>query len=240
MRGGPPERRAFNRGEWHYVNLPLFLTDAAWAELAGRLTVNVTMDPPTDATRDTQKMNVVQVIRFARKQLADTQAGPEARAVMLAWLFHDVGDIHQPLHSSALFSTRLFRDGDRGGNSIKTSQSGNLHTLWDQFPGSSDTYRGARNKAIADIANPELVALGTKAKALLDEKVWLDESHDLAKRLAYSAEVLDALRKMEATGANVEEIGLSETYLRAGGRESERRLVLAGYRRGAVLKQLAN
>src|SRR5689334_6447698 len=27
VRGGPPERRAFNRAEWHYINRPVFLTD---------------------------------------------------------------------------------------------------------------------------------------------------------------------------------------------------------------------
>jgi S1/P1 nuclease len=183
----------------------------------------------------------VQAIRLARTVVSDERATPDARAVMLAWLFHDVGDIHQPLHSSALFSARLFREGDRGGNSIRSSQSGNLHALWDQFPGRGDTYRGARNKAIADLANPELVALGTKAEAVLDEKAWLDESHDLAlaKTAAYAPDVLDALRMTEAAGGDVEEIGLSEAYLKAGGHESARRLVQAGYRLGAVLKQLA-
>jgi hypothetical protein len=43
---------------------------------------------------------------------------------------------------------------------------------------------------------------------------------------------------MEAAGKDVEEIGLSEAYLRAGGRVTETRLVQAGYRLGAVLKQV--
>jgi S1/P1 nuclease len=37
VRSGPVEKRAFNRGEWHYVNVPHFLTEAARSELAGRL-----------------------------------------------------------------------------------------------------------------------------------------------------------------------------------------------------------
>jgi hypothetical protein len=68
--------------------------------------------------------------------------------VILAWLFHDVGDIHQPLHSTALFSLRLFREGDCGGNLIKTFQAFNLHAVWDQFPGRGDGYQESRNKAI--------------------------------------------------------------------------------------------
>jgi S1/P1 Nuclease len=130
VRGGPPERRAFNRGEWHYVNVPHFLTDDARAKLEGRLTVNVATDPPG--------------------------------------VFHTVGDIHQPLHATAMFSPRLFPDGDRGGNSIKTRQAGNLHSLWDGFPGRTDTYRGARNRALGDMAEKDLAMLGGEAATVLD------------------------------------------------------------------------
>ena len=101
VRSGPADKRAFNRSEWHYVNVPVFLTEAARTELNGRLTVNLAMDPPPDATLDTQRMNVVQAIRFARAVIGDERVTLDSRAVMLAWLFHDVGDIHQPLHSSA-------------------------------------------------------------------------------------------------------------------------------------------
>src|SRR5262245_6952733 len=94
-------------------------------------------------------MNVTQVIRFRTKTTADETASPQDCAVMLAWIFHTVGDIHQPLHGAALVSTRLFRDGDRGGNSIKTLQSGNLHAAWDNFPGRGDSYRQVRNRAIS-------------------------------------------------------------------------------------------
>ena len=76
------------------------------------------------------------------------RTSPETRGLLLAWLFHDVGDIHQPLHSSALFSTRLFPDGDRGGNSVKTREAGNLHSLWDGFAGRNTEFRTAHNKAI--------------------------------------------------------------------------------------------
>ena len=116
VRGGPPEKRAFNRSEWHYINLPLFLSDAAKAELEGKLTANVVTDVPAEATTDTVRMNVVQAIRFARSECANSAASPESRAVLLAWLFHTVGDIHQPLHGTAMFSPRLFPEGDRGGN----------------------------------------------------------------------------------------------------------------------------
>ena len=42
---------------------------------------------------------------------------PERRGITLTWLFHLVGDIHQPLHDVQLF-TREYPDGDRGGSNI--------------------------------------------------------------------------------------------------------------------------
>jgi hypothetical protein len=240
VRGGPPARRALNRPEWHYVNLPHYLTDAARAELAGRLTINVATDPPPDATLETPHLNIVQTIRFARRVVADRTASPQDRAVLLAWIFHDVGDIHQPLHSVALFSSRLFPEGDRGGNSVKSRQSGNLHALWDQFPGRDDSYRAARNRAIELAGDQRFQQIRTDAAASLNEQDWRDESHGLAKFAAYADEVLATLRRMDEVGAAVEGIDLSEEYLKTGGRVAELRIVQAGYRLGAILKKIAN
>ena len=51
------------------------------------------------------------------------------------WLFHLVGDVHQPLHTVSLFKTK-YPDGDRGGNLVfvRAKRSGailDLHQLWD-------------------------------------------------------------------------------------------------------------
>jgi len=49
----------------------------------------------------------------------------ERKAIGLAWLFHLVGDIHQPLHTAQLF-TIDYPKGDRGGNEIcvRVTQAG--------------------------------------------------------------------------------------------------------------------
>lgn len=55
------------------------------------------------------------------------------KSMMLRYLIHVLGDIHQPLHASALFN-EVFKDGDQGGNLflIKyNSEIGNLHKLFD-------------------------------------------------------------------------------------------------------------
>jgi hypothetical protein len=41
----------------------------------------------------------------------------ERKTISLAWLFHLVGDIHQPPHTTQLFTVE-YPKGDRGGNEI--------------------------------------------------------------------------------------------------------------------------
>lgn len=240
VRSGPPERTAFHRPTWHYVDLPLFLDAPSRLALEGKVKENVLLAPPEGATSDTQELNVTQAIRLARRIAADRGASPETRAVMLAWVFHTVGDIHQPCHSTGLFSQKLFPAGDQGANKIKVAQSYNLHGLWDGFLGQNAEFRDVRNRAIALTKADDFVELGTAAAAELDEKAWRDESHLLAITATYDAEILLALRKAEAAGElPAEPLVLSEDYLKLGGKLSERRVIQAGYRLGAVLKSIA-
>lgn len=237
VRSGPAAKTAFHRATWHYINVPHFLSEAAQTELPGGLMLNLALDPPIAATTDTQELNIVQVIRLARKTCADRQADPASRGLLLAWLMHDAGDLHQPLHATAMFSPRLFPAGDRGGNSVKTKQAFNLHSLWDQFPGRDDRLREARNAALVLINDQEHAAAGQLAANQLDERVWMEESHRLAGEHVYDGEVRAALGQMEAAGS-IETIELSEAYLQASGKLAQRRMVEAGYRLGAVLKQV--
>lgn len=240
IRSGPPARTAFHRPTWHYMDVPHFLDDASRAALEGSIKENLALVPPPEATPDTQELNVIQTIRFARKLAADKEAAPETRAVMLAWLFHTVGDIHQPCHSTGLFSRKLFPEGDQGGNKIKLTQTYNLHSLWDGFLGQNAEYRDVRNRAIAFTKAAAFVKLGTAAAGELDETAWRDESHLLALTATYDPEIMIALRKAEASGAaTAEPLTLSEDYLKMGGRLAERRVIQAGYRLGAVLKAVA-
>jgi hypothetical protein len=237
IRFGPAEKTAFNRPEWHYINLPFFLSGEDSQLLGGKLTANVSMRPAEHASLDTLPMNIVQVIALAKRELAEKTASPAERALLLSWLFHDVGDVHQPLHSSAIYSARLFPEGDRGGNSIKTRQSRNLHALWDQFLGSDDTYRAVRNKALLLMADERLAAEGRHAALVLDSEVWARESHELAKTAAYDAEIMAALRRMEGLG-EIGTIDLSESYLKRGGALAEKLVVKAGFRLAAMIKAI--
>jgi hypothetical protein len=240
IRSGPAEKTAFSRPEWHYINGPVFLDSAAREALEGKLPINTEKNPPADATWETGRMNVMQALRLARERLRTKDASPTERAVLLAWVYHLVGDIHQPLHSSALVSQRLFPEGDRGGNSIKLKQRYNLHSLWDGFPGEAMEYRMARNRAVVYAEQEPWRTLGKSAAAELHETVWLAESELVAKINVYDEEVLAAVAKMESGGGAMQEIELSERYLKAGGGMAEWRMVQAGYRLGAVVKGIVS
>ena len=108
--------KAQHRGQWHYINWP-FRPD-------GEI---VTTKPPEDVNILTALAENQRIVREAKD--------PDKRAIALAWLFHLVGDIHQPLHTVQLF-TREYPNGDRGGNEICVRVAADraaidLHRLWD-------------------------------------------------------------------------------------------------------------
>jgi S1/P1 nuclease len=77
----------------------------------------------------------------------------EQKAIALAWLFHLVGDIHQPLHTAQLFTVD-YPNGDRGGNEIclRVRQAGqpiDLHRFWDGVITSSSNLTRLRNEAMS-------------------------------------------------------------------------------------------
>jgi S1/P1 Nuclease len=234
----PGKRQKYHRGTWHFINLPHYLTDADERVLKDgiRDKVNISFDVPTD-TEGKKSMNVVQAIAHSKSIVMDPKAEPEERALHLSWLIHLVGDIHQPLHSTALFSRELFPDGDQGGNKIPTNRSRNLHSVWDGFPGSPQ-FTTTRNRAIKLLNDSEMKDLGEKAAEVQDVIKWLDESHMLAKTEAYDGAVMGFLREQERNRPNSDlpQLELSEDYLHRGGEIARRRLVQAGYRLGKLLE----
>ncbi len=130
VRGFQREDRKYHHPTWHYLDIPVYLTPEDQTEMATKVKFNDSLDPP--ATQQ-EEMNAVQAIRLARRLLADQSTPDDQKAILLCWVFHLIGDIHQPLHSTAMVSKNLFPTGDRGGNSIKTDQRGNLHSVWGRF-----------------------------------------------------------------------------------------------------------
>ena len=97
--------------------------------------------------------------RLTPEQIAKTETDPVRKAIALTWLFHLVGDVHQPLHTVQIVTTD-YPNGDRGGNAICVrAPSGNsmdLHRFWDGVITSSNNTARLKNEATTLINRPEL------------------------------------------------------------------------------------
>jgi hypothetical protein len=77
----------------------------------------------------------IEALTLTAAMLSDPETGPAEQAFALCWVMHIVGDIHQPLHVSDLFS-KDFPTGNAGGTlsyvlDPVTKTPIPLHILWD-------------------------------------------------------------------------------------------------------------
>jgi hypothetical protein len=77
--------KAQNRPRWHYINLP-FKPEG---------------QPLSVQIREPEAVNILTAMA-ENERIVKNENDAERRAIALAWLFHLVGDIHQPLHTAQL------------------------------------------------------------------------------------------------------------------------------------------
>jgi hypothetical protein len=92
--------RQYHRGPWHYINWPFKPEE----------------QPASVQIREPEPVNILTALA-ENERVVKQESNPERRAIALAWLFHLVGDIHQPFHTAQLF-TADYPQGDRGENEI--------------------------------------------------------------------------------------------------------------------------
>jgi S1/P1 Nuclease len=100
--------KAQHRPPWHYINIP-FKPEG---------------QPASVQIREPEPVNILTALA-ENESLLKNEKDAERKAIALAWLFHLVGDIHQPLHTAQLFTVE-YPKGDRGGNEIcvRVTQAG--------------------------------------------------------------------------------------------------------------------
>jgi hypothetical protein len=224
----------FSRPWWHFVNEPIFLNDEERRQLQDEIHVNRRRDLPEDT--DDTNMNVIQALKNSAKIVRDKNAPAEKRSVHLCWLMHLTGDSHQPLHSAALFTTHRFRKGDHGGNYVNFDHGWDLHGFWDEQISNDDPFETLRSIATDLQQNPKLKAVGTQAAKNLDPGKWIDEGFDIAKRNAYTPEVLKKVAAREGH-SHLGELDLSPKYKIEAEEIAERRAVESGYRLAASIQE---
>jgi hypothetical protein len=164
--------RAQNRPPWHYINLP-FKPEG---------------QPATVQVREPEPVNILTALA-ENESVVRNESQPERKAIALAWLFHLVGDIHQPLHTTQLFTVE-YPKGDRGGNEIcvRVTQSGqpiNLHRFWDGVITSSQNLTRLQNEATALRNRQEFQRSQLTELANTDFESCAKESFEIATKIAY-------------------------------------------------------
>lgn len=163
-----PERRdRYHRSSWHYIN---YFWDQGGPNGTPR-------DRPDVAPRPT---NVVERLGALRVSLADRDRPAAERGIDLAWVLHLVGDVHQPLHTSARI-TETEPEGDRGGNLFYLARRSNLHAYWDRILRRSPRFFWTVDRLADEIGrrHPEPPPPG------FDFAAWAKEGYRTAKAVVY-------------------------------------------------------
>lgn len=178
----------YSRGEDHYVNIPLIPPgDAEF--FAGKTLI------------DPDLPNILTALKSRCNDIKTKTAADEDKAVALCWVFHLIGDIHQPMHNVSYFSSDIaFRKGDLGGNKFGVkdgTKRWKLHAYWDDLLGrdtdyADDTFAHQAELYRAAIKVAERLRareLNDEDKAALEKNVtfdsWSREGFELAKNVAY-------------------------------------------------------
>ena len=200
--------------QWHFVNDPFF-------------------DGVDEVEIEQPEINAEERINSIVNNLKQGGTGSAAGdAKMIAYLFHLVGDIHQPLHSTSRYFPANM-GGDLGGNSFLINHpKKNLHSFWDAAGGFFNfqdvrrplTRAGRQTLSdFADKATEEYPSSSPEWKDL-SVKQWVAESHDLAVSAAYKG-----IRQ----GAKP-----SRAYQERAQGVAGRRLAMAGYRLAELLNEI--
>jgi hypothetical protein len=205
---------------WHYVDFPFF--DGV----------------PETAAAGPDAENALARINWAVASLKHGTTGKDKTdAELVGFLFHLVGDVHQPLHAVARV-TAAHPEGDQGGNLFRIQMPpdahiSNLHAFWDAAGGSFgwaspkrplDKAGQDRLRSLAEEIMKEYPAESMPESKDLDPHTWVMESFTLAREVVY---------KNVAENATP-----SQAYTDAAQKLSRKRLALAGYRLAGILNML--
>lgn len=223
----------FHRRDWHFINF-------FWKGFSGETDA----DRPRDLTAVELKaiqrpdVNAVMLLGFFHPIVACDKprcgTRPEDRAVTLAWILHLVGDIHQPLHTSA----RVTADapvGDQGGNLCKLAQSSrfSLHSYWDgivdlQMPRPDNESDSAYIERVSRLIMQEHPRSGISSRLQpLSFEAWSREGFDTTKAAIYPKTLVCGPTHDPST-----------TYREAAFSISKKAIAVGGYRLGQLLSQL--
>jgi S1/P1 Nuclease len=196
-----------------------------------------------DQRRDPDPVNILTAMA-ENESVVKQETDGERKAIALAWLFHLVGDIHQPIHTTQLFTVE-YPKGDRGGNEIcvrvrQERQPMDLHRFWDGVITSSQNLTRLRNEATALQNRQEFQRRQLTELANTDFKSWAKESFEIATMIAYrNGGLIGSARggNKDCTTVAAAPV-LPVGYVVSARRIADRRMILAGYRLADLLTRV--
>ena len=241
----------FHHPTWHYANFEYRSGQSASALPDRPL-------PPTSVpSHGVANTNIIEqldhsylIVRGKEREYSEPEiefSPAEIRAIRMCWLFHLVGDIHQPLHVATLVNPQipLLQHGDEGGNKLAVRLNHNsapkkLHSVWDELLGTNARYENIVNLSERISHDPHLTPMRL-AEFSHQRYAWefAQESYQVAKQVAYQNGKLHfALWSRVETGEVPVEVvpTMSQDALSQAHAFAERRIALAGYRLAERLK----
>jgi hypothetical protein len=222
----PPSRFSpeFHHSTHHYVNYRFTPRDEG---------ENVAEPPAGEENILTTYLSNLATVKSTQPGTSD-----ERKAIALSWIFHQQGDIHQPLHAISRYSN-AFPEGDRGGNLVhpfpnprgSRPYSKNLHAYWDDQLGDDDVVKTfeALNERVEVLVAEFPRARFSKAELAVDDvRAWARESFDVARESVY--------RELDPEVSSYDELPVA--YEAEAQKVARRRMALAGYRLAEVLSDL--
>ena len=214
IRGG-----VYDHPTWHYWSRPIVDSGS----------------PPSRLPEDVPQGSAMEAFALNVSVAADPRAPAGERAVALCWIFHLVGDMHQPLHAVSQVSQR-FPEGDRGGSMQFVLEPidrkpVSLHWFWDDSVNRDGEPEAAMRQAadlMRRLPRSEFKDLQPFRNAT-EFSTWAQESHQLAVTIAYTPD----LRAGDSAATAPE---LPKKYVDQSLQTAEQRLTLAGYRLAEVLR----
>lgn len=170
------------------------------------------------------KINALTAIARAINVLKNPNSTAAEKGLQLRILMHVVADLHQPMHTISLFSSR-FPNGDRGGNDYLLGSNRvakNLHAYWDRGGGYLKRKRIYSARSSHSNHKDRFINSYCLNKSM-DPQVWAQESYQIAKNFAYKIGYLEKPSKQ---------------YQRMVSQISKERLNLAACRLGRLLQDL--
>lgn len=212
--------KKYHHSNWHY-------DDVFWKTVDGKV---------VEVTGMEEGGHAIEKLNDFNKSIRGSDSDKE-KALAIAWIEHLIGDLHQPLHTSARV-TDLEPKGDQGGNFFKITpkdtprdKEENLHWFWDSIVVRSIPRKN--DACDADYVDPVAKSIIKKYPyASLKARIkpgnfeeWKAESLKAAQEHVFSAD----LKRFEMPSA---------AYKKKALKIAEERLALAGYRMGELFNEV--